>query len=107
LQIVVGGLHVNQMVGGSWPYLAEKRTWHYTYILAACHYTSLLELCSNALTFELWYFPSGSFRKAFVASVTGQSHCNPTTAQEKTDLLTSCILIHTHTHTQREREKKK
>ncbi len=53
----------------------------------------------NGLTFELWYFASGSFRKAFVAGITGQSYSNATTAQEKADLLTSCILIHTHTET--------
>lgn len=55
-----------------------------------------IKLCMNGLTFELWYFTSGSFRKAFVAGVTGQSYSNATTAQEKADLLTSCILIHTH-----------
>lgn len=43
-------------------------------------------------TFKRGYLPRLCFRQAFLTSVSGQCQCDATAAQQKANLLTSCIL---------------
>lgn len=46
----------------------------------------------KSLTFELHNVTTEALGKTFVARIAGQSHSNPTAAQEETNLLTPSIL---------------
>lgn len=49
-------------------------------------------VCDVCVTFELWDLSGGTLGQPLVAGVAGQSHCHPTAAQQKPDLLTAGVL---------------
>lgn len=52
----------------------------------------VLHTLTRSLTFELWNFPRGTLRKAFMAGVACQGNRHPTAPQQKAYLLAPCIL---------------